>query len=85
MAQLLKEISSLERTSRDFVTLIEHGPLSLWQDFGLPSPEAVSFAGGLIIDESALPRVCDSQKNRFEKVVKYYFPGDAAKSILEHH
>jgi hypothetical protein len=37
---------------------------------------------GLIAEEPVLPKVCDSQKNRFEKVVKYYFPGDSAKFIL---
>jgi hypothetical protein len=37
---------------------------------------------GLIIKEPALPQVDESQKPRFEKVVKYYFPGDAAKIML---
>ena len=36
---------------------------------------------GLIVKEPSLPKVEESQKQRFEKVVKYYFPGDAAKII----
>ena len=37
---------------------------------------------GLIAEETGLPKVCDLQKMRFEKVVKYYFPGDNAKFML---
>ena len=29
-----------------------------------------------------MPRVQESQKKRFEKVVRYYFPGDVAKFVL---
>ncbi|KAL7526278.1 hypothetical protein ACHAWF_001705, partial [Thalassiosira exigua] len=35
-----------------------------------------------LVEEPTLPVVRDSQKGRFEKVVKYYFPGDSAKVIL---
>ena len=82
-ALLLKEISLLERTSRDFVTLIEHSPYCFGKILDYLRLKQLHLMG-LIINEPALPQVCDSQKNRFEKVVKYYFPGDAAKSILEH-
>ena len=37
---------------------------------------------GLVDNEPALPTVCDDQKKRFEKVVKYYFPGESSKFIL---
>jgi hypothetical protein len=37
---------------------------------------------GLIVKQPALPEVDESQKQRFEKVVKYYFPGSAAKIML---
>jgi hypothetical protein len=37
---------------------------------------------GLIVSEPALTEVDESQKQRFEKVVKYYFPGDLAKAML---
>ena len=30
----------------------------------------------------APPIVCESQRKRFEKVVKYYFPGDTSSFIL---
>ena len=35
-----------------------------------------------LVDEPALPTVCESQEKRFEKVVKYYFPGTAPSSFL---
>lgn len=37
---------------------------------------------GILAKEPTLPKVQDLQKKRFEKVVKYYFPGDSAKFIL---
>ncbi len=35
-----------------------------------------------LIGEPSVPEVADAQKKRFEKVVKFYFPGDAAKLFL---
>jgi hypothetical protein len=81
LALLVKEIEKLDKASQDIVTLIEHSPycfdkilnhLRLMQLYSI----------GLIIKEPALPQVDESQKPRFEKVVKYYFPGDAAKIML---
>jgi hypothetical protein len=83
VALLLHEISSLKRTSRDFVTLIEHSPYCFGKILDYLRLKRLHSLG-LLMNEPVLPQVCDSQKDRFEKVVKYYFPGDAAKSILEH-
>jgi hypothetical protein len=81
VALLLKEIDKLEKASRDIVTLIEHSPYCFGKMLDYLRSKQLH-SQGLLEKEPALPKVCDSQKNRFEKVVKYYFPGDAAKFIL---
>ncbi|KAL3777416.1 hypothetical protein ACHAW5_010218 [Stephanodiscus triporus] len=81
VALLLKEIGALENASRDFVTLIEHSPYCFGKILGYLRLKRLHSLG-LLGKEPALPLVCDSQKKRFEKVVKYYFPGDSAKFIL---
>jgi hypothetical protein len=81
VALLLREISSLERTSGHFMTLIEHSPYcfgKILDHLRLKQLHSMGFT----VNEPALPVVCDLQKERFSKVAKYYFPGDAAKSIL---
>jgi len=35
-----------------------------------------------LIKEPSLPSVCESQKERLRKVVKYYFPGETSKIML---
>jgi hypothetical protein len=81
VALLLKEIEKLEKASRDIVTLIEHSPYCFGKMLDYLRSKQLH-SQGLLEKEPALPKVCDSQKKRFEKVVKYYFPGDAAKFIL---
>ena len=81
VALLLKEIEKLEKSSRDSVTLIEHSPYCFGKVLDYLRLKQLHLSG-LLSEEPALPKVCDSQKNRFEKVVKYYFPGDTAKFIL---
>ncbi|KAL3772218.1 hypothetical protein ACHAW5_009365 [Stephanodiscus triporus] len=75
------EVEKLEKSSRDFVTLIEHSPYCFGKilDY-LHSKQLHSL--GLLSAEPTLPEVQDSQKKRFEKVVKYYFPGDSSEFIL---
>ena len=78
---LLDEINILKETaSGDIVTLIEHSPYC----FGkiLDFLRLKRFHDDDLIDSPSLPIVCDNQKNRFEKVVRYYFPGESAKHIL---
>ena len=81
VALLSKEIEKLEKASRDIVTLIEHSPYCFGKMLDYLRSKQLH-SQGLLEKEPALPKVCDSQKKRFEKVVKYYFPGDAAKFIL---
>ncbi|KAL3811728.1 hypothetical protein ACHAXA_009502 [Cyclostephanos tholiformis] len=81
VALLLKEIKKFDRTSQDVVTLIEHSPYCFGKILDYLRLKQLHLSG-LIINEPKLPEVCDMQKRRFEKVVKYYFPGIAARSIL---
>lgn len=81
VALLLKEIEKFERTSQDVVTLIEHSPYCFGKILNYLRLKQLHLSG-LIINEPKLPEVYDTQKRRFEKVVKYYFPGIAARSIL---
>jgi hypothetical protein len=77
----LKEIDELKRASQDIVTLIEHSPYCF--DKILNHLRLIQLHSiGLIVKKPALPEVDKSQKSRYEKVVKYYFPGSAAKIML---
>eukprot|EP00984_Skeletonema_dohrnii_P007468 scaffold2705_cov140-Skeletonema_dohrnii-CCMP3373.AAC.6 len=77
---LLKEIKQLEEASQDTATLIEHSPYCFGKILDYLRLKHLQTLG--LIDEPALPTVCVSQKKRFEKVVKYYFPGNCSKFIL---
>jgi hypothetical protein len=77
----MNEIGELKRASQDIVTLIEHSPYcfdKILNHLRLMQLHSI----GLIDKEPTLPKVNESQKPRFEKVVKYYFPGSAAKTML---
>jgi hypothetical protein len=81
IAYLLSEIKKLERAQGDAAILIEHSPYcfeKIIDHFRLES----MFTKGLIKNKPGLPVVRDSEKSRFEKVVKYYFPGDSSKSLF---
>ena len=78
---LLKGIKKLEKASRDFVSSIEPSPNCFGKILDHLRLRRFHLLG-LLAEELLLPKVYDSQKDRFEKIVKYYFPGDAAKSIL---
>jgi len=75
-----KEIKELEQDSNE-LTLIEHSPycfgkiLDYFRLIELHSQ-------GLMSEEPALPKVQETQKRRFDKVVQYYFPGESSKYIL---
>eukprot|EP00984_Skeletonema_dohrnii_P034577 scaffold33595_cov95-Skeletonema_dohrnii-CCMP3373.AAC.2 len=79
---LLDEIKSLkEKVNQDVVTLIEHSPYcfgKILDHLRLKRLRSIN----LLAEDPALPTVCESQKRRFEKVVKYYFPGDSSSFIL---
>ncbi|KAL3797591.1 hypothetical protein ACHAW5_003310 [Stephanodiscus triporus] len=81
MCLLLKEIEKLEKSCRDFVTLIEHSPYCFGKILDYLRLKQLHSLG-LLTTEPTLPEVRDAQKKRFEKVVNYYFPGDSARAIL---
>ena len=74
------EIKSLkERVNQDTSTFIEHSPYCFGKILDYLRMKYLHSIG--LIDEPSLPTVCDEQKIRFEKVVKYYFPGESSKFI----
>jgi hypothetical protein len=77
---LLKEIKQLEEASQDTATLIEYSPYCFGKILDYLRLKHLHTLG--LIDKPALPTVCESQQKRFEKVVKYYFPGNGSKFIL---
>jgi hypothetical protein len=77
---LLKEIKQLDEASLDSVTLIEYSPYCFGKILDYLRLKHLHSLG--LIEEPALPTVCEAQQKRFEKVVKYYFPGNSAKFIL---
>ena len=77
---LSDEISALKKTSSEGMeTLIEHSPYCFGKILDYLRMKYLHSIG--LIDEPSLPTVCDEQKIRFEKVVKYYFPGESSKFI----
>jgi hypothetical protein len=77
---LLKEIKQLDEASRDTATLIEYSPYCFGKILDYLRLKHLHSLG--LIEEPALPTVCEAQQKRLEKVVKYYFPGNSAKFIL---
>ena len=66
----MKEIEKLEKASGETVSLIEHSPYcfdKILNHLRLKQLHSI----GLISNEPVLPKVEESQKPRFEKVVKY--------------
>jgi hypothetical protein len=78
---IVEEIKMLEQVSQDNVTLIEHSPYCFGKILDYLRLKQLHSLG-ILANEPTLPKVLDSQKKRFEKVVRYYFPGDSAKFIL---
>ncbi|KAL7494177.1 hypothetical protein ACHAWT_002900 [Skeletonema menzelii] len=78
---LFDGIKSLkEKVNQTEVTLIEHSPYcfgKILDYLRLKRLQSINLA-----EEPALPTVCESQQTRFEKVVKYYFPGESSSFIL---
>jgi hypothetical protein len=75
---LFAEISKLGQTvSQDVVTLIQHSPYCFGKILDYLRLKQL-YSIGLLEEEPAFPTVRDSQKNRYEKVVNYYFPGDSS-------
>ncbi len=78
---LMKEIKQLEKSNQDVSTLIEHSPYC----FGkiLDFLRLMRFHSLNLLDEEPSPPKIDKlERKRFEKIVKYYFPGDCAELLL---
>ena len=77
---LLEEIKVLKQASQDVTTLIEHSPYCFGKILDYLRFKNLHSLG--LAEEPDLPKVCESERSRFKKVVKYYFPGDNANFIL---
>lgn len=77
---LLKEIQQLEQGSQDVVTFIEHNPHCFGKLVDFLRLKHLSSIGLTV--EPALPLVLEHKKELFEKMIRYYFPGDSSKLIL---
>ena len=77
---LIKAIKQLEKSTQDVSTLIEYSPYCFGKilDYILLK----CFHSKELIDEPRLPTVSNDQKERYEKVVRYYFPGESAEFLL---
>lgn len=76
---LLHEIKQLEKNSRG-ISLFEHSPYC----FGkiIDYHRLKNLHAQHLSDEPQLPTVRDFEKNRFDKTVHYFFPGDSSSLIL---
>ena len=78
---LLSEIEKLKTSQGDVPILIEHSPYCFEKIIDHLRLEDM-FVKGLTEHKVGLPVVRESEKSRFEKVVKHYFPGDSSKALL---
>lgn len=78
---LLKEIQKLEKASRDTATLIEHSPYCFGKILEYLRMKRLQ-SQQLLERKPRLPIVCESERCRFEKVAKYFFPGQSSELIL---
>ncbi|KAL7430584.1 hypothetical protein ACHAXH_003781 [Discostella pseudostelligera] len=70
---LKKEIDVLEKASRDIVSLIDHCPYCFGKILDYLRLKQTCMQG--LVGEPTVPDVVAAQEKRFEKVVKFYFPG----------
>ena len=80
LCRLLGEIQALKQSMSDIVTLIEHNPYCFGKNLDYLRLKQLHAQG--LAKEPVLPTVCDSQQDRFEKVVRYYFRSDSTTFIL---
>ncbi|KAL7522127.1 hypothetical protein ACHAWX_006817 [Stephanocyclus meneghinianus] len=80
-AYILSEIKKLARTQVETVVLIEHSPYCFEKIIDYLRVESM-FVKGLVDKKPEVPTIRASEKSRFEKVVKHYFPGDSSKFLL---
>ena len=70
----------LDSDSLNSAALIHHRPYCFGKILDYLRSKHLHSQG--LAEAPVLPRVCQGQKSRFEKVVRYYFPGDGAQLIL---
>ena len=77
---LLEEIKEMKRASQDTAPLFEQSPYC----FGklIDHLRLLNLHSHGLVDAPQLPTVRDAEKDRFEKVIHYFFPGDSSKLIL---
>ncbi|KAL7464241.1 hypothetical protein ACHAXS_004582 [Conticribra weissflogii] len=78
---ILNEIKKVESERHDPEILIEHSPYCFGKIIDYLRLEA-AHVKGLLRAKPSRPIIRDSEKARFAKVVKYYFPGESFKFIL---
>lgn len=78
---LLKEIKDLEQKELYPVTFIEHSPYCFGKIIDYLRMKE-NYSNGLVDSEPAYPQVCSGEKGKFEKIVRYYFPGECSSFIL---
>jgi hypothetical protein len=77
---LLKEIKKLEKASEDVVTFIEHSPYCFGKILDFLRWKHLSSVG--LTMGPARPSVSEHKRELFEKMIRYYFPGESSKLIL---
>ncbi|KAL7554733.1 hypothetical protein ACHAWF_018560 [Thalassiosira exigua] len=77
---LLDRIEKLKKASEEMVRLIEHSPYCFEKILDFLRMKDL-FAEKFVRDPP-LPRVCEEERERFVKIVDYYFPGDSSRLIL---
>ena len=78
---LSNQINHLRGASEDSATLIEHSPYCFGKILDYLRTKRLHALN--LIEEVQRPVVDVSQKERFEKVVRYFFPGSQADEIMD--
>lgn len=78
---LLKEIKDLEQRELNPVTFVEHSPYCFGKIIDYLRMKE-NHSKGLVDKEPDYPTVRTGEKGRFEKIVRYYFPGESSSFVL---
>ncbi|EJK74285.1 hypothetical protein THAOC_04047 [Thalassiosira oceanica] len=77
---LSNQITDLRKASEDSASLIEHSPYCFGKILDYLRTKRLHSLN--LIDKVQCPVVYDSQKERFEKVVRYFFPGSQVDEFI---
>lgn len=81
IAYILSEVKKLERTHNDKTVHVEHSPYCMDKIIDYLRLENM-FIKGVIEVKPKAPVVRASERSRFERVVKLYFPGNSSRALL---